>query len=237
MRRFKLIFLYLICTIWTHANAWVVHSVEGEAFISYSSAGDRLERLSEGSELRNGAALVTGEDSRVSLRHNLFGTLLISSLSALQLKAPQSFYLARGACLAALQREGQPYKLEGKLTSVSLKRGTFILEATAVGGLKLLNLARKVNVRGQDGDTTSLRAGELVFARTGDNAFSRKLTIYLRELLSSSRLVAFYKKELCSDTSLDAYAQLQYENLTGLSEAFVGDAVSDENVELFVKEK
>jgi hypothetical protein len=236
MRNKQSLLLLVIAGFLKVAGAWEVDGIEGGAFISYPSAEENLERIRVGQTLESGVVLVTGENARVTLKNGSMGSVVLARLSALQIKENQRLYLARGSGLWDLRHAESSMELEGKLAAVSVSRGTFLLEATAVGGLKIINLGKRMKVRAGGAPTVPLRAGELVFARTGDEPFSRVIPIYLKELLSTSKLVDVYSEDDNWRSSVDAYAQLQYENLTGLSEAFVGDAVTDGDVELYVKE-
>lgn len=214
--------------------AWEIVSIEGDVFYAPGEAAGTLQKLQPGTDLGREAIVVTGEDSRVRFRNNEAGSFILGHLSAFQFKGENSFYLARGSSLWRLGKTDAGWTFSGKQTSAKVDSGSFLVEATSIGGLKFINLIEKLKIASRD-KKKSLHSGQVVFVGTEKSPFSRRIDIYLFDLITTSRLVKEFFEDESWKKKLLARAYLQHERTKGISNAFVGDAVSDEKVELFIE--
>ena len=79
-----------------------------------------------------------------------------------------------------------------------------------------------------------MRAGEVVFAQPGGRGLGPVVTVFLDELLATSRLVGGFAAELPQAERLRQLGAAQRESLQKVSNAFVGGARDAEGFELVV---
>ena len=75
---------------------------------------------------------------------------------------------------------------------------TLIVSATADGGIKVILLEGKGLVTLPNGETVSLKEGQMVYVQPGGKSFSRVLDINLEKLVNNSFLIKGYARQLPS---------------------------------------
>jgi hypothetical protein len=216
-------------------DVWRVDAYEGSCFLS-NEEGREIRALQAGEVLSPGSILVSGEEARIFLKYGDRIQAFLGSLSAVQLEnSPSSLLLGRGSLL--IKQDQGRLRVAGKRVEQAVSEGIFLLEATSVGGLKLINLDRKLQLGGDTDSGTSLSSGQLVFLQPPDNRLSRKLDIYLAELIATSTLIRDFPVEGAWRKNLLARTLLQSERIEGYTKAIIGDATGDENVQVFLEEE
>lgn len=188
-----------------------------------------------------GVAVATGADSRVEVLTLDGGRWRIGSL-ALWIPLPDG----GGRLLSGTALVEVPTDRERAVDSTTgralLGTGLWIVQATHNEGLKLICLdgpAKAVAGGGTTpaGDTPArltLQPGQVVFLRPGGLEFGPAVTIFLQELLVTSRLVNGFDKPLPQARRLQVLAQAQNERLKRVTNAFVAGARDDDGFQLMI---
>lgn len=198
-------------------------------------------RLKTGDPLPSGGvAVVTGADSRVALPAADGGLWRLGSL-ALWMPLPDGGRLLSGTVLAVVP-EGTGRSVDSTSGRARLGAGLWIVQATHNEGLKLICLdgpAEVIAAGGTEpaGDTparVTLQPGELVFLRPGGLEFGPVVTIFLQELLVTSRLVNGFSEPLPHSRRLQLVATAQAERLKRVTNVFVAGARGEDGFQLVV---
>lgn len=217
-----------------------VGEVGGVAMLR-GEAGRGVSALRAGAELPVGAAaVVTGADSRVELTAADGGTWRVGSL-ALWIPSANGGRLLAGTVLVDVP-DGAVRAIDSTTGRAMVGAGLWIVQATHNEGLKLICLdgpaeataAGGVESAGDHPAQVALRPGELVFLRPGGLEFGPVVTIFLPELLATSRLLNGFSEPAPRAARLRWLAQAQAERLKRVTNAFVGGARDEEGFQLVV---
>ncbi len=217
-----------------------VGEVGGVAMLR-GEAGRGVSVLRAGEELpAGGAAVVTGADSRVELTAADGGMWRVGSL-ALWIPSATGGRLLAGTVLVDVP-DGTARAIDSTTGRMMLGGGLWIVQATHNEGLKLICLdgpaeataAGGVESAGDHPARVTLRPGELVFLRPGGLEFGPVVTVFLQELLATSRLLNGFSEPAPRADRLRWLAQAQTERLKRVTNAFVAGARDEEGFQLVV---
>ena len=194
-----------------------------------------------GAAVGPGAAVVTGRGARVELRAGE-GLWRVGALAVWQAE-DGGFRLLSGSALAVVPA-GAGWRVDSLGGRLWLGEGSWMLTAVRNEGLKAvcLDAAGELTARlagpetagKEKTDTRRLRAGELVFLRPGGMGFGPVVTVFLEELLATSRLVKGFSAPLPGMERLGVVAAAQRERLKGVTNALVAGARDDRGFEVVV---
>ena len=206
------------------------------------SDGRGREPAKPGAPIGPGTAVVTGRGARVELRAGE-GLWRLGALAVWQADT-EGFRLFSGSALAMVPAGGA-WRVESLGGRLWLGEGAWMLTAVRNEGLKIVCLdaagelrAGLANPEEEHGKKTEearrLRAGELVFLRPGGKGFGPVVTIFLEELLATSRLVKGFAAPLPRRERLAVVAAAQRERLNSVTNALVAGASDDRGFEVVV---
>ncbi len=190
-----------------------------------------------GARLEPGAALITGRGARAELLDEGGARWRVGALAVWQAEA-EGVRLFSGSALALVP--GGSRRVDALGGTVWLGEGVWMLTAVRNEGLKIVCLEAGGELRAPLADPAAgeaarrLRAGELVFLRPQGEGFGPVVTIFLTELLATSRLVNGFAAELPERGRLQAVATAQAERLSGVTEALVAGASDARGFEVVV---
>jgi hypothetical protein len=148
-----------------------------------------------------------------------------------------------GTALARVPDEAG-WRVESARGAVRLGKGLWMLQAVDNEGLKVVCLDGPATVEALGDDNAAvadearvrlkLRPGELVFLRPGGREFGALVTIYLEELLITSRLVNAFPEPLPELRRLQNLGIAQREHLKGVTNALVAGARDEKGFEIAV---
>ncbi|MBC8009684.1 MAG: hypothetical protein H7067_06275 [Burkholderiales bacterium] len=149
--------------------------------------------------------------------------------------------LLSGSALALVPK-GAEWRVDSLGSRARLGAGVWMLTAVRNQGLKVVCLEASGELAAElaedfgkgKTDTRRLRAGELVFLRPAGKGFGPVLTVFLEELLATSRLVNGFAEPLPELERLRVVAAAQRERLGGVTNALVGGATDDRGFEVVV---
>lgn len=207
------------------------------------TTGSRVEFPKVGREVAEGEVLITGDQARLELRTGEAGLWRLGRRAVFSAFEDGGRLLAGTALLRVPSEDG--WRVEGARGTVLLGGGLWMLQAVENEGLKLVCLdgptwaeARGGGQSNQnlntEGTRIKLRPGELVFLQPGGEGFGPVVTIYLEELLATSRLVNAFPEPLAEARRLQNLGVAQREQLKRVSNALVGGARDEKGFEIAV---
>lgn len=223
-------------------DAVVFGHVEGRVMIKKTTSA-RVEFPAAGRALGPGEIVVTGDQACAELRMGSAGLCRVGR-RAVVIAQQGIVRITAGAALVRVPEE-QGLRVESARGAVLLRKGLWMAQAVDNEGLKLVCLDGPSDVEawgeGAAGPDDAaqrarirLRPGELVFLKPGGREFGPVVTIYLQELLATSRLVNGFPEPLAEARRLQNLALIQSEQLKGVTNAVVAGARDADGFELAV---
>lgn len=198
----------------------------------------KLNPIEKDYPLAIGDIVLTGDASRFELRQSSEVCWRVGRRALFSLTNEGAKLLAGTALVQVPARLTQ--NVESRLSIVSLPPGTWIVQAVDNGGLKIVCLdvasgGDKVRALGERSSliepaeaekdkaalVLALRPGDISFLQPHGRVFSPVVTVFLREVLATSRLVVGFPEELPGFRRIVNQAIAQQERLKGLSKAVV----------------
>jgi hypothetical protein len=221
----------------------VAAETTGRVLVREHGDGRYRGRARPGLELQPGDAVLTGPGARIEWRLDPRGRWRLGENAVwLAGSAPGEATLRAGTALAAIP-PGEPWRIHAADTAVLLSPGVWLLTAVENEGLKIVALDAGTVTRipashpapaatSAASATLDLRAGEVVFAPPGGGDFSPVVTVFLDELLATSRLLTRFTEPLPQAERLRQQGAAQREHLALVSNVHVGGAKSREGFQL-----
>lgn len=236
-----------LCRGETSAAGLVAGEASGRVLVREGGAGAYRGRAAAGMELRAGDAVLTGPGARVEWRFGERGRWRVGERAVWIAGArPDEVELRAGTALAAVP-EGGRWAVGAARARVALGEGVWLLSAVENEGLKVVALddgvveAGSMEAGADAGDGVppklKMRAGEVVFVQPEGRGFGPVVTIFLDELLGSSRLITRFKEPLPQMERLRQQGQAQRERLRLVSNVHVGGAKDTAGFQLLVPGK
>ena len=176
--------------------------------------------------------LATGKGSRIALRQNDVRWRL-GSLSVGRWFPNDSFWLHSGSALFCSSEDGDFTFSTREANATFSGSGTIIIEATANGGFKFIPLEAKGTIRTPKGDAQDVRGGRLLLVLGKPTRFGDAFDIDIMLLLKSSRLVNAFPDPLPTFDKIGLALYVQELKLKGKYDALIGDATTNENLQIW----
>ncbi len=224
----------------TAASRWLsVTEATGRVQFRPAEAGAPLRFVKAGAEFGPGETATTGLRARLELVGGPDGERWrLGQRTVFQARPGGGRLLAGTALLVVPGNEVRLVETFG--SEVRLGDGTWILQAVENEGLKVIcldgpaRLETEVVVEGgaKRRAEVRLKPGELIFVLPGERGFGPLVTIYLEELLATSRLVRGFSDPLPRMTRLVNQGIAQREYLKGLTSALVAGARDEDGFQV-----
>ena len=176
--------------------------------------------------------LATGKGSRIALRQNDVRWRL-GSLSVGRWFPNNSFWLHSGSALFCSSEDGDFTFSTREANATFSGSGTIIIEATTNGGFKFIPLEAKGTIRTPKGDAQDVRGGRLLLVLGKPTRFGDAFDIDIMLLLKSSRLVNAFPDPLPTFDKIGLALYVQELKLKGKYDALIGDATTNENLQMW----
>ena len=222
----------------------VAGETTGRVLVREHGDGRYRGRAQPGMELFAGDAVLTGPGARIEWRLGPRGRWRLGENAVwLAGTAPGDATLRAGTALVAIPA-GETSRIHAARATVQLSPGVWLLTAVENEGLKIVALdsGYVTRVLADTDDpaqpatgsaaTLELRAGEVVFAPPDGGNFSPIITVFLDELLATSRLITRFTDELPQAERLRQQGAAQRERLSLVSNVHVGGAKDREGFQL-----
>ena len=192
-------------------------------------ANKKLERVQSGHAVIAGEVLITGDASRFELK--ISRGLWRVGRRALFEPGDKAARLLAGTALVQVP-EGEVWKVTSRRSVAGIPAGTWLVQAVDNGGFKIVCLDSDLPIQGLGEGTKpaepavslKLRPGELAFLQPGGASFSPVVTVFLQEMLATSRLIGGFPDELPGFRRIVNQAVAQRDRLKTLSNAAVAGA-------------
>lgn len=247
-------FGYLLMAVCCPMQAWAAGDTEQSPTLTFIEGrvmlrpadGARVELPKLGRVLADGEVLVTGDQSRVQVQVGKDGLWRVGRRGVVS-PWREGGRLSAGTALVRVPSDSG-WVIESSRGMARLSRGLWMLQAVDNEGMKLICLDGPATVEALgDGTATKadagsaqrlkLRPGELVFLRPGGKDFGPIVTVYLEELLATSRLVNGFPEPLAEARRLGNLGIAQREQLKGVTNALVAGARDEKGFEIAVPKK
>ncbi len=176
--------------------------------------------------------LATRKGSRIALRQNDVRWRL-GSLSVGRWFPNNSFWLHSGSALFCSNEDGDFTFSTREANATFSGSGTIIIEATTNGGFKFIPLEAKGTIRTPKGDAQDVRGGRLLLVLGKPTRFGDAFDIDIMLLLKSSRLVNAFPDPLPTFDKIGLALYVQELKLKGKYDALIGDATTNENLQMW----
>jgi hypothetical protein len=230
-------------TVTASATWFLIADTAGRVMLRPAEAGGRMRFAKVGAEFSPGDTITTGERSRFELIGANDARWRLGGRTAFLLRKEGARLLA-GTALAVVP-DGETWTVDTFGSRARIGGGTWILHAVENEGLKVICLdgparletdvaadAAKLDKLTPAG--LKMKPGELIFLRPGARGFGPLVTIYLGELLATSRLVVGFKNPLPRIIRLQNLGIAQSEQLKGVSSALVAGAKSQDGFDVYL---
>jgi hypothetical protein len=211
--------------------------VVGRVLVRVGVEGPYRGRAEPGLALRAGEVIFSSAGARVEWRFGERGRWRVGERAVWSAEGGAGdAELRAGTALAAVP-EGERWTVRAEEAGVEIGAGVWLITAVENGGLKMVALdGGEARVPGAEGGAglARLRAGEAVFVRPGGRGFGPVVTVFLDELLATSRLITRFKEELPQMERLRQQGAAQRERLRLVSNAHVGGAKDAEGFQVVV---
>ena len=188
--------------------------------------------LESNTTLNSNKLLATGKGSRVELRKN-DDYWRLGSLSVCRWLKPDSFWLHSGSALFCTKEEREIH-IGSRETKATFKgKGTIIVEATSNGGLKVIPLEVAGTLSTEKGGIKDLIGGRLLIVLGNPTEFGDAYDIDILLMLKTSRLINAFPTPLPTFQKIGLSVYVQDLKLKGKYDALIGDATTNENLQLW----
>ena len=217
------------------ADPWTLTYADGRVMLRAGNS-PRIEFPKTGRAIVPGEVLITGDQARLELRAGKAGLWRLGRRAVLA-AGDEGWRLMAGTALVRVP-DAEGWRIESARGAARLGKGMWMVQAVDNEGLKIvcLNGPAWVEAAGDEAAPVriKLRPGELVFLPPGGREFGPIVTIYLEELLLTSRLVNAFPEPLAESRRLLNLAVIQREQLKGVTGALVAGAHADDGFEVSV---
>ena len=184
------------------------------------------------STLVDGHIIATGKDSRTEII-NKNGILRIGSLTVAKWVNENSIWMHSGSILFCSEsRQSLNISTTNAKANISGK-GTMIIEATQNGGFKFIPLEGKGTISTVKGGTKEIIGGRMLLVLDNPTYFGDAYDIDIMLMLKSSRLINSFPKPLPTFEKIGLAVYIQDLKLKGKYDAIIGDAITNENLQVW----
>ena len=229
---FNLVVL-VVGTTFLFSNNKITYSFGTVECISTGKDNSNLiAKVDLNSSLIENQLIATGKGSRAEVRFDNF-IWRIGSLSVAKWKGENKFWIHSGSFLFCLPKSTLCEFSSSKAKCLVQAKGTFIVEATTNGGFKLIPLEAKGFIKTENGDKKELIGGRLLLVLGNPTEFGDAYDIDIMLMLKSSRLINAFPSPLPTFERIGLAVYVQELKLKGKYDALIGDATTNENLQLW----
>lgn len=209
------------------ARGYAISDVAGRISLRSEAgeSGAKVRFAKKGEQLLPGETVTTGQKSRLELLGGGDARWRLGGRTAFALREEGARLLAGTALVVVPEKETWTVETFG--SEARLGEGMWILHAVENEGLKVICLDGPARVETDVAAIAvgvKMKPGELIFLRPGGKGFGPLVTIYLEEMLATSRLVRGFEEPLPNLTRLVNLGIAQSEQLKGVTGALVAGA-------------
>jgi hypothetical protein len=191
-----------------------------------------ISGLDVNASLPQNTLLCTGEKSLTEITGDSF-LIRLGAMTVLESVTDESLKLFSGSMLIHLPVDST-ITLQSEKTEVFIKgKLTAIVECTSNGGFKFIPLEGKGSIVPQQGEAKNIRSGRMTMVVGDPSRLGNAYDIDLLLMLKSSRLINSFPEPLPSMKKVSLAIYYQQLRLKGKFNALIGDAPSDDNLQMW----
>ncbi len=159
--------------------------------------------------------------------------LRLGSLSVCRFPSSSEIWIHSGSLLFSSTKEARLEfsSIKSKLEFEGI--GTYILEATSNGGFKFIPIEGTGSISTKSGVTKKIKSGRMTLVLGNPSAFGDAYDIDLMLMFKSSRLLNAFPQPLERMRHIGMSLFVQQSKLKGKYDALIGDATTNENLQLW----
>lgn len=142
-------------------------------------------------------------------------------------------WIHSGSILCSTSSENRIVINSTKSNAIFEGPGTFIIEATSNGGFKFIPLESNGFIKTQKGGKKEVKGGRMILVINDPSNFGDAYDIDLMLMLKSSRLFNAFPTQLERFKQIGISLYIQQMKLRGKYDALIGDATTNENLQLW----
>ena len=188
--------------------------------------------LENNSSIQSNYLIATAKGSRIQIH---YGSKIwrIGSLSAARLIDEDSFWIHSGSALFCSKEVTKVHFSSIESNATFNGKGTIIVEATSNGGFKFIPLEAKGTITTVKGGEKIITEGQMLLILEKPSEFGDAYDIDLMLLVKSSRLLNYFPSPLSTFDQIGLAIYVQQLKLKGKYDALIGDATTNENLQLW----
>ena len=211
----------------------IVSYVKGkvEYVVLDGDKGKKIDDLEINSFVLPNHLIATGKGSRTELHQ---GNIIwrLGSLSVGKWLSKNSFWLHSGSSLFCTTEVKTIHLSSVESNATFEGKGTVIIEATSNGGFKFIPLECEGTLTTQSGGMKEIIEGQMVLVLGNPAEYGNAFDLDLVLLLRSSRLINSFPVPLPTFDQIGLAIYIQQLKIRGKYDALIGDATSNENLQM-----
>ena len=240
---FRLLRIFIILTIIAVVHSTAIFLCANELHSSYiynkvelidtnKSGLNSISNLEENSSIESNFIVATAKGSRAEIIDKT-SIWRLGSLSVGRWISKDDFWLHSGSVLFCSKKNREIKLSTSKSMAIFRGRGTIIIESTINGGFKFIPLEAKGTISTLKGGTKKLTSGRMILVLGIPSYFGNAYDIDIMLMLKSSRLINSFPDPLPTFEKIGLAIYIQDLKLKGKYDALIGDATSNDNLQLW----
>ena len=188
--------------------------------------------LENNSSIQSNYLIATAKGSRTEIQHDS-KIWRLGSLSAAKWIDENSFWIHSGSALFCSKEITTVHFSSIDANATFKGKGTIIVEATSNGGFKFIPLEARGTITTVKGGEKDINEGQMLLVLGKPSEFGDAYDLDLMLLVKSSRLLNNFPTPLATFDQIGLAIYVQQLKLKGKYDALIGDATTNENLQLW----
>ena len=217
-----------------HGEKPIVSFVSGK--VEYvelvNNKANNIGILENNSSIQSNYLIATAKGSRTQIQYDS-KTWRLGSLSAARWLDNNSFWIHSGSALFCSEEITTVHFSSIESNATFSGKGTIIVETTSNGGFKFIPLEAEGTITTAKGGVKNITEGQMLLILGQPSEFGDAYDIDLMLLVKSSRLLNYFPTPLSTFDQIGLAIYVQQLKLKGKYDALIGDATSNENLQMW----
>ena len=206
---------------------------KAEVINTQKSNQDGVRLLNEHELINTADWICTGVNSRIELK-NKSSTYRLGSMSVVSFRNSNDFKLHSGSFLFCTNKKGIEFKISSANAKATFRgSGTIIVETTSNGGFKFIPVEGRGILMTEKGGSKKVESGRMFLVLGKPSYFGDAYDCDLMLIIKSSNLINSYPEPLPTFGRISLAIYSQQLRLKGKFEALIGDAPTNDNLQVW----
>ena len=193
---------------------------------------DSISAIEVNSTISSNEIIATAKGSRVEFKSQN-QLVRLGSLSVCRFPSSSKIWIHSGSLLFSSTKEAK-FELSSIKSNLEFEGvGTYVMEATSNGGFKFIPIEGSGSITTKDGITKKIKSGRMILVLGNPSVFGDAYDIDLMLMIKSSRLINAFPNTLERMKYIGMSLFVQQSKLRGKYDALIGDATTNENLQLW----